>query len=46
MIATINFPTTADGTRFLFFADLIITAPAANPVAVIRPNISPKNFLN
>ena len=39
--ATINFPTTAAGIRFLFFADLIVTAPTANPKAVTKPKISP-----
>ncbi len=40
-IATNNLPTTAAGTRFLDLADLIVTAPTANPVAVIKPNKSP-----
>ena len=40
-VATNNLPTTAAGTRFLFFADLIITAPTAKPIAVINPKISP-----
>ena len=40
-IATINFPTTAEGTRFFFLADLIVTAPIARPNAVRRPRISP-----
>ena len=39
--ATINLPTTAAGIRFLSFADLIVTAPTANPKAVIKPKISP-----
>ena len=44
IIATNNFPTTAEGTRFLFLADLTITAPTASPSAVIRPKISPKKL--
>ena len=40
-IATISFPTTAAGIRFLSLADLIVTAPTAKPKAVIKPNISP-----
>ena len=40
-VATNNFPTTAAGTKFLFFADLIVTAPIAKPSAVINPKISP-----
>ena len=40
-VATINFPTTAAGTRFFDFADLIVTAPTANPNAVMNPKISP-----
>ena len=40
-VATNNLPTTAAGTRFLFLADLIITAPTARPIAVINPKISP-----
>ena len=39
--ATINFPTTAAGIKFLSFADLIVTAPIASPKAVIKPKISP-----
>ena len=39
--ATISLPTTAAGIKFLSFADLIVTAPIANPSAVIKPNISP-----
>ena len=39
--ATNNFPTTAAGTKFFFLADLIVTAPTANPKAVISPNKSP-----
>ena len=44
--ATNSFPTTAAGTRFLFLADLIVTAPTAKPSAVIKPKISPKKFPN
>jgi hypothetical protein len=40
-IATNNFPTTAAGTRFFFLADLMVTAPTANPKAVTSPNKSP-----
>ena len=40
--ATANFPTIAEGTRLIFFADLIITALTANPVAQIRPKKFPK----
>ena len=40
-VATINLPTTAAGTKFFVFADLIVTAPTANPIAVTNPNISP-----
>ena len=40
-VATNNFPTTAAGTKFFVFADLIVTAPTANPRAVINPKISP-----
>ena len=40
-VATINFPTTAAGTRFFDFADLTVTAPTAKPSAVINPKISP-----
>ena len=39
--ATNNFPTTAAGTKFLDFADRIVTAPTARPIAVINPKISP-----
>ena len=39
--ATINLPITAAGIRFLFFADLIVTAPTAKPKAVTKPKISP-----
>ena len=39
--ATNNLPTTAAGTKFFDFADLIVTAPTANPIAVIKPKISP-----
>ena len=44
--ATISFPTTAAGTRFLFLADLIVTAPMAKPKAVIKPKMSPKKLPN
>ena len=44
--ATISFPITADGTRFLSLADLTTIAPIARPVAVISPNISPKKLPN
>ena len=40
-IATNSFPITAEGTKFFDFADLIITAPTARPIAVINPKISP-----
>ena len=40
-VATNNFPITAAGTKFFDFADLIVTAPTAKPIAVINPNISP-----
>ena len=40
-VATNSFPTTAAGTKFLDFADLIVTAPTARPIAVIKPKISP-----
>ena len=40
-VATNNLPTTAAGTKFLDFADLIVTAPTAKPIAVIKPKISP-----
>ena len=40
-IATSIFPTTAAGTKFFFFADLIVTAPMANPSAATKPNKSP-----
>ena len=40
-VATNNLPTTAAGTKFFDFADLIVTAPTANPIAVINPKISP-----
>ena len=40
-VATNSLPTTAAGTRFLDLADLIVTAPTARPIAVIKPNISP-----
>ena len=40
-VATNSFPITAAGTKFLDFADLIVTAPTARPIAVINPKISP-----
>ena len=40
-IATNSFPTTAAGTKFLDFADLMITAPTAKPIAVMNPKTSP-----
>ena len=40
--ATINFPIIAEGTRLIFFVDLIITAPTAKPVAQINPKKFPK----
>ena len=39
---TINLPIIAEGTRLIFFADLIITAPTAKPVAQINPKKFPK----
>ena len=33
-VATNSLPTTAAGTKFLDFADLIVTAPTARPIAV------------
>ena len=45
-IATKSLPTAAEGTRFLSLADLIITAPTAKPVAVIKPKTSPKKLPN
>ena len=39
---TINLPILAEGTRLIFFADLIITAPTAKPVAQINPKKFPK----
>ena len=44
-VATKNFPTTAAGTKFFDFADLIVTAPIARPSAVTNPKISQKNYL-
>ena len=40
-IATNNLPTTAAGTKFFDFADRIVTAPTAKPIAVTNPSISP-----
>ena len=45
-IATRSLPITAAGSRSLFFAYLTITAPIANPRAVIRPNKSPIKLPN
>ena len=39
---TINLPIIAEGTRLIFFADLIITAPTAKPVAQTKPKKFPK----
>ena len=39
---TTNLPIMAEGTRLIFFADLIITAPTAKPVAQIIPKKFPK----
>ena len=39
---TINLPIMAEGTRLIFFADLIITAPTAKPVAQTNPKKFPK----
>ena len=39
---TISLPIMAEGTRLIFFADLIITAPTAKPVAQIKPKKFPK----
>ena len=43
-VATNNLPTTAAGTKFLDFADLIVTAPTARPIAVTNPSISPVSY--
>jgi hypothetical protein len=40
--ATINLPIIAEGTRLIFFADLMMTAPTAKPVAQINPKKFPK----
>ena len=40
--ATISFPIIAEGTKLIFFADLIITAPTANPKAQTKPRKFPK----
>ena len=40
--ATINLPTIAEGTKLIFFADLMITAPTASPVAQTKPKKFPK----
>ena len=45
-LATKNFPITAAGTKFLDFAERMVTAPTARPIAVINPNISPMKFPN
>ena len=39
---TINLPIIAEGTRLIFFADLMMTAPTAKPVAQINPKKFPK----
>ena len=39
--AMINFPTTAEGTRFNFFADLIITAAEVNLFFLLETIIGP-----
>ena len=39
---TINLPTIAEGTKLIFLADLMITAPTANPVAQTSPKKFPK----
>ena len=44
-MATNSFPTQQQELNFLF-ADLIVTAPIANPRAVSRPNKSPNIFPN
>ena len=40
-VATNNLPTTAAGTKFFYFSDMIVTAPTARPIAVTNPSISP-----
>ena len=40
-VATNNLPITAAGTKFFDFADRIVTAPTARPIAVINPKTSP-----
>ena len=40
--ATISLPIMAEGTRLIFLADLIITAPTAKPVAQSKPKKFPK----
>ena len=42
IIDTINFPSIADGTKLIFFADLMILAPIASPIAATRPKKLPK----
>ena len=39
---TSNLPIIAEGTKLIFFLDLIITAPTANPVAQTNPKKFPK----
>ena len=39
---TVNFPIIAEGTKLILFADLIITAPTANPAAQTKPRRFPK----
>ena len=43
-VATNSLPTTAAGTKFLDFAERIVTAPTASPIAVINPKISPWRY--
>ena len=40
-VPTNNLPTTAAGTKFLDFAERIVTAPIASPIAVTNPKTSP-----
>ena len=44
-VATNNLPTTAAGTKFLDFAERIVTAPTASPIAVIILKYLHRNFL-
>ena len=43
-VATNNLPTTAAGTKFFDFADLIVTAPTARPIAVTNLVYHHKNY--